>query len=222
VAGRSVQRPSEANEVAHDLVVRPVLHQLVAQPGDEPAAAEDQERPPSVADTGPRQPLGEIVTVAAVGQQLVDVLRDPLVLGEGFEPAKFFQRWDRARQRPAKACGRRPGTGARGRWSDSLGAPGSSETPRRSCARSHRDRRRARAASDDPPCPRRGEADKGRSQARPRRRGPGRQRASRGFPWKASPGFGSRGGLPHLTPAGFTPLPDGLASPNILALDMEI
>ena len=53
--------PVGGDQLADDLVVRPVLQQPVAQPGDEPPAPEDEERPPLGPDVGPRQPLGEVV-----------------------------------------------------------------------------------------------------------------------------------------------------------------
>ena len=96
VAGWSVQRPSVGDQVADDRVVGAVLQDRVAEPGDEPSAAEPEERPVLGADEGPREPLGQVVGTAAVVQQVVEPGLDPFLSRPGLEPADLLQRRDRA------------------------------------------------------------------------------------------------------------------------------
>ena len=56
------------DQVAHQDVVPPVLQDHLAQPGDEPPAAEQDERPVLGADIDARKPLGQVVRAAAVVQ----------------------------------------------------------------------------------------------------------------------------------------------------------
>ena len=65
------------DQVADDRVVAAALQDRVAEPGDEPAAAEDEERAVLGADEGAGEPLGEVVGGAAVAQEVVEPGLDP-------------------------------------------------------------------------------------------------------------------------------------------------
>ena len=90
--------PLAGDQVAHEGVVRPVPHQLVAQPGDEPMPAVEQERTSLGADKDPGQPLAEIIGEPPVAQERLELGTDPSPLGPGLEPADLLQRRDRPRQ----------------------------------------------------------------------------------------------------------------------------
>ena len=60
------------DQVADDRVVAAALQDRVAEPGDEPAAAEDEERAVLGADEGAGEALGEVVGGAAVAQEVVE------------------------------------------------------------------------------------------------------------------------------------------------------
>ena len=87
------------DQVADDRVVGAVLQDRVAEPGDEPAAAEQEERAVLGADEGPGEPLGQVVGASAVVQQVVEPGVDPSSGRPGLEPADLLQRRDRAAER---------------------------------------------------------------------------------------------------------------------------
>ena len=90
--------PLAGDQVADDRVIRPVLEQLVAQPGNEPASTIDQEWPVFGADEDAGQPLGQVVARATVEQEVVEPSGDPEFSRLGLEAANFLERGDRAGQ----------------------------------------------------------------------------------------------------------------------------
>jgi hypothetical protein len=92
-------QPFAGDQLADQLIVRTVLQQLIAEPGDEAAAAVDQERAILGADECAGEAFGKVVGTAALAQDSIEPPLQALAILVGFELADFLQRRDRAGQR---------------------------------------------------------------------------------------------------------------------------
>ncbi len=87
-----------------DLVIGPILADLLAEPGNEAAAAVEDERAVLGADTGSGQPFGEVVGKTAILEDVIDPPGEAFFGRQPLELTDFLQRRHRAHQTQSESA----------------------------------------------------------------------------------------------------------------------